>query len=87
MGVFISFQTEKKIFLFGAEKLFWDGQLISLAMTVNTQLDLSKDKTFMGTILCCYLGRDCELPDATFALVHKMVLTSTRRNVDSGVQG
>ena len=51
-------------------------------MTVNThQLDLSKAETFMGTILFGRLGKDCELPDATFAseddqqsLAHKVVL-------------
>ena len=57
---------------------------IPLAMTAITrQLDLSKDETFMGTILFGRLGKDCELPDATFAseddqqsLAHKVVLTS-----------
>ena len=61
---------------------------VSLAITVNTspQLDLSKDRTFLGRILGWQLGRDCELPDATFASedgqhssAHKIVLISTRR--------
>ena len=41
----------------------------------------------METILCGQLGRDCELPDATFAsedghesLAHNMVLTFTKRS-------
>ena len=28
MGVFISFQIEKKIFLFGTENFFWNGQYV-----------------------------------------------------------
>ena len=68
-------------FLFGTE-IFSQTASISLAMTVNThQLDLSKDETFMGTILFGRLGKDCELPDVTFgseddqqSLAHKVVL-------------
>ena len=41
---------------------------MSLTMTENTrQLDLSKDETSTGKIMCGQLGRDCELSDATFA--------------------
>ena len=86
MVVFIPFKTKKakNLHFFLVQNFFSQTASISLAMTVNThQLDLSKAETFMGTILFGRLGKDCELPDATFAseddqqsLAHKVVLTS-----------
>ena len=82
---FLSKQKKAKNWhFFLVQKNYSQTASISLAMTVNThQLDLSKAETFMGTILFGRLGKDCELPDATFAseddqqsLAHKVVLTS-----------
>ena len=81
------FKLRRKYF-FLVQKTFSGMASVSLAITVNTspQLDLSKDRTFLGTISGWQLGRDCELPDATFASedgqhssAHKIVLISTRR--------
>ena len=87
MVVFIPFKTKKAkhLHFFLVQNFFSsDSQYILGNASEHTSLDLSKTETFMGTILFGRLGKDCELPDATFAseddqqsLAHKVVLTST----------